>query len=68
MSYDLIIFDLGNVVLNFDHNISAKKVAKRFGVDRKRVYDLFFDSEITRLNDEGKLSQEEFYHKIKKKV
>jgi len=65
MKYNLIIFDLGNVVVKFDHNISAVKIARRFGLDKDYIYNLFFDSELTCLHDEGKLSPREFYHKFK---
>jgi putative hydrolase of the HAD superfamily len=64
MPYELIIFDLGNVVLRFDHNISAAKIAGRFGLDRNRVYELFFDSELTKLHDEGKISSRAFVSRI----
>lgn len=65
MKYNLIIFDLGNVVVKFDHNISAAKIARRFGLNKRYIYDLFFDSKLTCLHDEGKLSPREFYHKFK---
>jgi glucose-1-phosphatase len=66
MDYDLIIFDLGNVTVNFDHNISADKIARRFGLSKKDIYEMFFDSRITQLHDEGRLSPRQFYHKVKK--
>lgn len=62
---NLIIFDLGNVVVKFDHNISASKFARRFGLDKNKLYDLFFDSEITRLHDIGRLTPADFYKKVK---
>jgi hypothetical protein len=40
--YDCIVFDLGNTLIRFDHNISANKIAKRFNVDAKKIYDTFF--------------------------
>ena len=66
MKYDLIIFDLGNVVVMFDHHISAGKFAARFGLDKAFLYALFFDSKITQLHDEGKISSAEFYRRIKR--
>ncbi len=68
MKYDLIIFDLGRVLVRFDHSISAKKFAKRYGLDEKYLYGLFFDSRLTKLHDEGKLSSYEFYRAVKKKL
>ncbi|MCX5716060.1 MAG: HAD family phosphatase [Candidatus Omnitrophica bacterium] len=68
MKYDLIIFDLGNVILRFDHNISAAKITRRFGLKQKVVYDLFFESEATLLHDEGKISSREFFTRITKQL
>ncbi len=59
--YNTIVFDLGNTVIRFDHNISAKKIANLFKLDSKKIYDAFFDSEITRAFDRGLLSPRRFY-------
>ena len=59
--YSVIVFDLGNTLIRFDHNISAKKLANLFHLDSKRIYDTFFDSEITRSFDRGEISPREFY-------
>lgn len=61
--YEYIVFDLGNTLIRFDHNISAGKIAKRFNVDPKKIYDTFFDSDITRPFERGKLSPREFHAK-----
>lgn len=68
MKYRLIIFDLGNVIVKFDHGISARKIVRfsnRFHLDVRKVHNLFFDSPITYLHDEGRLSPREFYHRVK---
>ena len=59
--YSTIVFDLGNTVIRFDHNISAKKIASLFHLDSKKIYDIFFDSEITRAFEKGALSPREFH-------
>ena len=59
--YNTIVFDLGNTVIRFDHNISAAKIANLFKLDSKKVYDAFFDSEITRAFDRGMLSPSQFH-------
>jgi putative hydrolase of the HAD superfamily len=59
--YDFIVFDLGNTLIRFDHNISAKKFANLFRLDSKKIYDLFFDSPITRDFEKGAISPREFY-------
>src|SRR3989338_2478980 len=64
--YKLIIFDLGNTIIRFDHNISAKKLAERFGLDQKAIYDTFFDSEVTRKFDTGAIIPRQFYSEVKR--
>lgn len=59
--YSVIVFDLGNTIIRFDHNISAGKIAKLFHSDPKKIYDTFFDSEITRAFEKGLLSPRQFY-------
>lgn len=59
--YDFIVFDLGNTLIRFDHGISAKKLANLFRLDSKKIYELFFDSPITRDFETGIISPREFY-------
>ena len=59
--YSTIAFDLGNTVIRFDHSISAKRIANLFNIDSKKIYDTFFDSEITRAFDRGELSPRQFH-------
>jgi putative hydrolase of the HAD superfamily len=59
--YGFIVFDLGNTLIRFDHSISAKKFANLFRLDSKRIYDLFFDSPITRDFETGVISPREFH-------
>lgn len=66
--YDIIVFDLGNTVIRFDHNISAKKIANLFKLDSKKIYDTFFDSEITRAFEKGLLSPKQFYEEASKLI
>ena len=61
--YSVIIFDLGNTLIKFDHNISAKKIANLFHLDSKNIYDMFFDSELTRAFEKGLISPREFHAK-----
>lgn len=61
--YSVIVFDLGNTIIRFDHNISAKKIAKLFDLDSKKIYDAFFDSEITRAFEKGEISPREFHRR-----
>jgi len=60
---EVIVFDLGNTLIRFDHNISAKKIADLFGIDSKFIYDMFFDSPITRAFEKGEISPAQFHEK-----
>ena len=60
----VIIFDLGNTLIRFDHNISAKKLANLFHLDSEKVRSLFFDSEFTRDFEKGLVSPKVFYSKV----
>lgn len=62
--YSIIVFDLGNTLIRFDHNISAGKIANLCGRDAKEIYGIFFDSEITRAFEKGEISGREFYNRI----
>ena len=62
--YSVVIFDLGNTLIRFDHNISAKKLANLFHIDSEKVRSLFFDSELTRLFEKGLISPKDFHAKV----
>ncbi len=61
-----IIFDLGNVLIDFDHMIAAKKIAKFTDKAPEEIFDLFFDSELTALFEEGKITAHNFFSEVKK--
>lgn len=65
-NYETIVFDLGNTLIRFDHNISARKLANLFHLDAKKIYDTFFDSEITRAFESGHISPREFHERAMK--
>ncbi len=60
-----IIFDLGNVLLDFDHNIAAKRIQKFSDKPPEEIFSLFFDSGITGIFEEGKISAQGFFLKVK---
>jgi putative hydrolase of the HAD superfamily len=61
-----VIFDLGNVLLDFDHRIAAERIAKFSSRNAEEIYGLFFDSELTGLFEEGKISPLQFFVRVKK--
>jgi FMN phosphatase YigB (HAD superfamily) len=60
-----IIFDLGNVLLDFDHTIAANRLSGFTDKDRQQIYNLFFDSELTHLFEDGKISPSQFFSQVK---
>lgn len=62
---DAIIFDLGRVLVDFDHNRSATVMASASGLSVKEVYDLFFDSDLIQRFEAGRFSPQRFYRQVK---
>lgn len=63
-----IIFDLGNVLVDFDHSIAAKKAALFCGKPEKEIFDFFFTCETTSLFEEGKILPSDFFLQMKKSL
>ncbi len=63
-----IIFDLGNVLVDLDHINAAKRVAKFSEKSPQEIFNLFFDSELTGLFEEGRISPQEFFLKMKETI
>lgn len=63
---EAIIFDLGNVLVNFDHTIAAKRISRFSDKTPEEIFNLFFDSQLTGLFEEGKISPQEFFLSVKK--
>jgi len=61
----VFLFDLGRVIIDFDHRIAVGKIKKYCSLAENDIYDLFFDSNITDRFEKGKLSPQDFYREIK---
>jgi glucose-1-phosphatase len=61
-----IIFDLGKVLIDFDHRIATEKLSPMTRMSPEEMYNLFFDSKLTKLFEEGKIEPETFYGKVKR--
>ena len=60
-----VIFDLGNVLLDFDHRISTRRVKEFTDKSEKEIYELFFDSAVTEIFEEGKIQPVDFFCQVK---
>lgn len=61
-----IIFDLGNVWVDFDHMISARKISSLSQKKPEEIFELFFDSGITSQFEEGRISPRDFFSRLQK--
>ena len=62
--YDSILCDLGNVLINFDHRAAVKKILGLTPKKEEDIYQLFFDSGLTKLYEEGKITSLDFFHRV----
>jgi putative hydrolase of the HAD superfamily len=61
----VILFDLGRVVIDFDHTRAARKISQLSPKSEEEIYQFFFDSGLTGMFEEGKVSPEEFFAKVR---
>lgn len=61
-----VIFDLGRVVLDFDHWIGVNKIASLSKKTPQEIFDFFFDSKLTQKFESGKVTPENFFRRVKK--
>ncbi|MDI6703506.1 MAG: hypothetical protein QME40_02375, partial [bacterium] len=65
---EVIIFDLGGVILNFDHHIICRRLSKISKYEEHEVYDFIFASGLENSYNEGKITSLEFFDTICKKL
>ena len=61
----VILFDLGRVLVDFDHSRSAARIAAFCSMTPRQIYDLFFESRVTKDFEAGKITPEDFYLQVK---
>ncbi len=57
----IIFFDMGNVILPFDHDATCRLISEKYDIDRQKVYDCIFASGLEKKFETGLISGEEFY-------
>jgi HAD superfamily hydrolase (TIGR01549 family) len=60
-----VIFDLGNVLIDFDYRIAVNRILQFTDKSPKQIFELFFDSQLTALFEEGKISPNDFFLRVK---
>jgi putative hydrolase of the HAD superfamily len=61
----VVLFDLGNVLVDFNHKRSAERISGFCARSPLEIYNLFFDSQITVVFEQGKIDPQEFYFQVK---
>lgn len=61
----VLLFDLGRVLVDFDHYRSAQRIAAFCFKTPRQIYDLFFESGATEAFEAGKITPEDFYLQVK---
>lgn len=59
-----LYFDLGDVLLNFDHDRACRQMGKLAGVDPTVVKELIFDSGLELEFERGAFTSQEFYERF----
>jgi HAD superfamily hydrolase (TIGR01509 family) len=59
-----LLFDLGNVLVRFDHRKAANRLVDGTGTDPERFVRFLFDSPLIVAHDEGRISTFEFYTQL----
>lgn len=68
MNYKTIIFDLGNVLIDFSHEKMFEQVAALTGIPPQDVYELLFEKRTGLQYERGLISTEEIASLIQKKA
>jgi glucose-1-phosphatase len=56
-----LYFDLGNVLLNFDHHLAARQMAEVAGMAAERVWEIVFGGDLELRYEAGEIGDREFY-------
>lgn len=60
----VILCDLGNVLLHFDHRIAVRRILPYSAKSFDEIYQLFFDSPFTKDYEEGRVSSADFFKHV----
>ncbi len=64
----LVIFDIGNVILRFDHHITCNRLEKYSPYSQKEIYGMVFEDSILATYEKGKISSVDFFKIVKKRL
>lgn len=59
-----LYFDLGNVLLHFDHRLACRQMGEVAGVAAEKIWDVVFASDLELRYEAGEISDREFYETL----
>ena len=62
------LFDVGNVLFRFDHMRAAAQITNGTQASPQALFQLFFESPLVVDHDEGRISTEEFYARLRREI
>ncbi len=68
MAINFIYFDLGNVLLRFDHRRACRQMAEVAGAPADAVWDVIFETGLNRRYELGEITSREFYDEFCRKI
>ncbi|MDZ7838611.1 MAG: HAD-IA family hydrolase [Actinomycetota bacterium] len=64
----LVIFDIGKVILNFDHHLTSQSLAGFCPYSEPEIYNMIFEDLLFYDYEEGKVSSKTYFRRIKEKL
>ena|GEM_PF-78628 len=62
------LFDLGNVLVRFDHMAAARKITEGTGAAPEKLFEMFFESPLVVEHDTGRISTQQFYEEVSRHI
>ena len=62
------MFDLGNVLVRFDHMAAARKITDGTGALPEKLFEMFFESPLVVEHDTGQISTQKFYEEVSRRI
>lgn len=63
-----IIFDVGKVIINYDHMIAAKKMSKIVGIPATLLKEVLLEEKNVTSFEKGSISEKEFWSRVGKRI
>ncbi|MGM0366690.1 MAG: HAD family hydrolase [Actinomycetota bacterium] len=64
----LVILDIGNVILKFDHRITCSKLSAYSDYSEDKIYSMVFEDNLFFLYEQGKISSKDYFNKVRDRL